>query len=86
MKQSRRSFLNVGGTSAATLALPMLGRTGEAVPPKKTHLVTLSFDGLDEEGWGPIRAAYLEGLLERLLATDTVEILPAGSALAKYAA
>jgi peptidoglycan/xylan/chitin deacetylase (PgdA/CDA1 family) len=41
--------------------------------------------GLDEEGWGPIRAAYLEGLLERLLAIDTVEILPAGQALAKYA-
>ena len=41
--------------------------------------------GLDEEGWGPIRAAYLEGLLERLLAIDTVEILPAGRALAKHA-
>ena len=42
--------------------------------------------GLDEEGWGPIRATYLEGLLERLLALDTVDILPAGRALAKYAA
>jgi hypothetical protein len=42
--------------------------------------------GLDEEGWGPIGTAYLEGLLERLLAMDTVEILPAGRALAKYAA
>jgi peptidoglycan/xylan/chitin deacetylase (PgdA/CDA1 family) len=40
--------------------------------------------GLDEEGWGPIRATYLERLLERLLAMPTVEILPAGGALAKY--
>jgi len=42
--------------------------------------------GLDDEGWGPIRATYLERLLERLLALPTVEILPAGLALAKYAA
>jgi peptidoglycan/xylan/chitin deacetylase (PgdA/CDA1 family) len=39
--------------------------------------------GLNEEGWGPIRATYLERLLERLLAIPTVEILPAGGALAK---
>jgi hypothetical protein len=41
--------------------------------------------GLDEEGWGPIRASYLEGLLERLLAVNSVEILPVGRALEKYA-
>ena len=41
--------------------------------------------GLDEEGWGPIRANYLEQLLERLLAIETVEILPAGKALAQFA-
>jgi len=41
--------------------------------------------GLDDEGWGPIRASYLERLLERLLAIESVEILPAGKALAKYA-
>jgi len=40
--------------------------------------------GLDDEGWGPIRATYLERLLERLLALETVEILPAGLALVKY--
>ena len=33
--------------------------------------------GLDEEGWGPIRATYLERLLERLLAIETVDVLPA---------
>ena len=37
--------------------------------------------GLDDEGWGPIRASYLERLLERLLAVDTVEFLPVGKAL-----
>lgn len=41
--------------------------------------------GLDDEGWGPIGAGYLERLLDRLLACDTVEVLPAGRALAKYA-
>lgn len=41
--------------------------------------------GLDDEGWGPIRSAYLERLLERLVAIESVEILPAGAALAKYA-
>ena len=44
VQQSRRTFLNVVGTSAVTLALPVLGRTAEAIPPKKTLLVTFSFD------------------------------------------
>ena len=42
--------------------------------------------GLDDEGWGPVRATYLEKLLERLAAVQSVDILPAGRALAKYAA
>jgi peptidoglycan/xylan/chitin deacetylase (PgdA/CDA1 family) len=42
--------------------------------------------GLDEEGWGPLRASYLEALLERLLGLKTVAILPAGRALALYGA
>ena len=40
--------------------------------------------GLDDEGWGPMRALYLERLLERLLSIETVEILPVGRALARY--
>lgn len=40
--------------------------------------------GLDDEGWGPIRAAYLERLLERLAAIESVDVLPAGRALEKY--
>lgn len=40
--------------------------------------------GLDDEGWGPIRASYLEGLLPRLVEKG-VEVMPAGSALARAA-
>lgn len=40
--------------------------------------------GLDEEGWGPISAAYLERLLERLMAVESVAVLPAGKALAAH--
>ncbi len=38
--------------------------------------------GLDDEGWGPIRASYLERLLDRLVQIPTVRILPAARALA----
>ncbi len=41
--------------------------------------------GLDDEGWGPIRAGYLEALLARLTAIDTVVILPVGRALTAFA-
>ncbi len=41
--------------------------------------------GLDGEGWGPVRAAYLDALLGRLAAVESLDILPAGAALAKYA-
>jgi peptidoglycan/xylan/chitin deacetylase (PgdA/CDA1 family) len=40
--------------------------------------------GLDGEGWGPMRTSYLDRLLDRLTAIESVEILPAGRALAKY--
>ncbi len=42
--------------------------------------------GLDDEGWGPIRATYLERLLDRLAAIKSVDILPAARALEKYVA
>jgi len=37
--------------------------------------------GLDDEGWGPIRATYLESLLERLLEIESVRIVPAARAI-----
>jgi peptidoglycan/xylan/chitin deacetylase (PgdA/CDA1 family) len=53
---------------------------------RETGWLVFNTHGLDDEGWGPIRASYLEGLLERLLSIQTVEILPAARGLAKYAA
>lgn len=41
--------------------------------------------GLDDEGWGPLRSPYLEQLLERLLAREDVQILPATRALQEQA-
>ena len=38
--------------------------------------------GLEDEGWGPIRAEYLEALLERLTKIKSVRILPVGKAFA----
>jgi peptidoglycan/xylan/chitin deacetylase (PgdA/CDA1 family) len=32
--------------------------------------------GLDDEGWGPIRASYLDELLDRLMKIESVAILP----------
>ena len=40
--------------------------------------------GLDDEGWGPITATYLDRLLDKLSAIESVDILPAGQALDKY--
>ena len=40
--------------------------------------------GLDEEGWGPIKATYLDRLLDKLSAIESVDILPAGQAFEKY--
>ncbi len=37
--------------------------------------------GLDDEGWGPIRAEYLESLLEKLSSIEDIAILPVGKAL-----
>jgi peptidoglycan/xylan/chitin deacetylase (PgdA/CDA1 family) len=51
----------------------------------KTGWLIFNTHGLDEEGWGPIRAVYLDRLLGRLSALDSVAVLPAGVALARYA-
>jgi peptidoglycan/xylan/chitin deacetylase (PgdA/CDA1 family) len=40
--------------------------------------------GLDEEGWGPIKATYLDRLLDKLSAIESVDILPVGQAFDKY--
>jgi peptidoglycan/xylan/chitin deacetylase (PgdA/CDA1 family) len=61
-----------------------IDREIERLLAKDSGWLIFNTHGLDEEGWGPIRASYLERLLERLVAMDSVEILPAGKALAKY--
>lgn len=63
-----------------------IDREIEQLLAKESGWLIFNTHGLDNEGWGPIRADYLERLLERLLAIESVEILPAGKALAKYAA
>jgi peptidoglycan/xylan/chitin deacetylase (PgdA/CDA1 family) len=37
--------------------------------------------GLDDEGWGPIQAEYLEALLARLSRIESVALMPVGMAL-----
>jgi peptidoglycan/xylan/chitin deacetylase (PgdA/CDA1 family) len=63
-----------------------IDREVERLLAKQSGWLIFNTHGLDDEGWGPIRATYLERLLERLLGIATIEILPAGKALAKYQA
>lgn len=40
--------------------------------------------GLDDEGWGPVSSGFLDELLDRLTKIKTLEVLPAGEALARF--
>jgi peptidoglycan/xylan/chitin deacetylase (PgdA/CDA1 family) len=62
-----------------------IDREIERLLARQSGWLIFNTHGLDEEGWGPIRATYLERLLERLLTVETVEILPTAKALAQYA-
>jgi peptidoglycan/xylan/chitin deacetylase (PgdA/CDA1 family) len=62
----------------------VIDRELENLLAKESGWLIFNTHGLEDEGWGPIRATYLERLLERLLAIDSVDILPAGRALEKY--
>lgn len=62
-----------------------IDREIERLQERDSGWLIFNTHGLDDEGWGPIRASYLERLLERLLSLKTVQIIPAGVALAKYA-
>jgi peptidoglycan/xylan/chitin deacetylase (PgdA/CDA1 family) len=57
----------------------------EKLLAQQTGWLIFNTHGLDEEGWGPLRAAYLDRLLEELSAIESVDVLPAGRALDKYA-
>lgn len=41
----------------------------------------LNLHGLDDEGWGPVRATYLDALLKGLVKIDHLSVLPAGEVL-----
>jgi len=43
--------------------------------------VVYNTHGLDDEGWGPIRASYLEELLGRLTGMEGLEVLPSAAVL-----
>jgi len=45
----------------------------------------LNLHGLDEEGWGPVSSEYLRKLLLRLVEIDSLDVLPTGIVLEKYA-
>ncbi len=51
---------------------------------RETGWLIFNTHGLDEEGWGPIRATYLDRLLDKLSAIESVDILPAGRALDEF--
>jgi peptidoglycan/xylan/chitin deacetylase (PgdA/CDA1 family) len=61
-----------------------IDRQIEKLLAQETGWLIFNTHGLDDEGWGPLRATYLDRLLERLLAIESVDILPAGRALDRY--
>jgi len=58
-----------------------LDREIEALLRRPEGWLVYNTHGLDDEGWGPIRASYLERLLGRLTQIQGVRVLPAGAAL-----
>ena len=44
--------------------------------PADSGWLNYNLHGLDDEGWGPVRAYYLDKLLDRLLAIDSVAVMP----------
>jgi len=56
----------------------------ESLLDRETGWLIFNTHGLDNEGWGPIRATYLDRLLDKLSAIESVDVLPAGRALDKY--
>ena len=62
-----------------------IDREIEKLLARETGWLIFNTHGLDDEGWGPIKATYLDRLLARLSVIPSVEVLPAGRALDKYA-
>lgn len=45
----------------------------------------LNLHGLENEGWGPISVDYFSSLLKKLVQINSLDVLPVGMALEKYA-
>ena len=58
-----------------------LGRLVDELLARPSGWLCFNAHGLDDEGWGPLSAATLERLLERLVERDATGILPPGAAL-----
>ena len=58
-----------------------LDREIDGLLARESGWMIFNTHGLDEEGWGPIRATYLDRLLDRLTKIESVELLPAARAL-----
>ena len=61
-----------------------IDREIEKLLARETGWLIFNTHGLDEEGWGPIRATSLDRLLDKLSAIESVDILPAGRALEEF--
>jgi peptidoglycan/xylan/chitin deacetylase (PgdA/CDA1 family) len=55
--------------------------TLEKLLARPSGWMVYNLHGLDEEGWGPIRAEYLERLLARLRVIDSVRVVPTARTL-----
>jgi len=62
-----------------------IDREIEKLLARKTGWLIFNTHGIDQEGWGPVGATYLDRLLDRLARIESVDVLPAGAALSKYA-
>ena len=58
-----------------------LDRNIELLLERQTGWLIYNTHGLDDEGWGPIRAEYLEKLLDRLIGIQSVAVMPVAKAM-----
>jgi len=47
--------------------------------------LVLNLHGLDNEGWGPVSSDFLDGLLNKLVSIEFLDLLPAAETLKNYA-
>jgi peptidoglycan/xylan/chitin deacetylase (PgdA/CDA1 family) len=58
-------------------------RTLDELLARDSGWLLYNLHGLDGEGWGPVRSGWLERQLDRLMAIDSLAMLPAARALAE---